>query len=340
LTLKDTQNTQTNDNGDPVIFNRVAYLPYLDSLMRKGSQKGKTWVARFQGGEVDLHLPKLEAVMIYGSSGEVPVEFLADAGETGTSVVFHTRHKKSPLMLCPRPRTDRKDVLTGQIKARESKRKRLVIAKALVTARIRQMIWLLPGADDCIPEIRQTASLKEVRALEAQYTRRYWHRFYSTLGMPEEFRRGDNSVSDALNALSAFTGPLFTRWLTVHALSPNHGYLHEPTSYEALVYDLMETVRHWMEQSVYQEVLEGGLDNLTERATTAYKHMLEDWVEVPSLQVSAKRKFVLYGMVLGLRSYLLGEVNHVHFPLDSLVRSKGRPVKVAYQIPGAVKRLR
>lgn len=331
---------QTNDRGDPVVFNRIAYLPYLESLVRKGGAKSKCWIARFQGGQVDLPLNSLEAVMIYGDAGDVPVAFLADAGDTGTSVVFHTRHEKTPLTLMPRTRTDRRDLLGAQIRAKSSKRKSLVVAKALITARVRQMGWLLTSAEDDLKAIRQAPDLKSLRAIEAQYSKRYWDKYFSTLGLRGDGRRSDNPVSKALNALSAFTGPLFLRWLTTHGLSANHGYLHEPTSYEALVFDLMEPVRHWFEQCIYQEAFDGGLDNLTARATSRYKRLLEGWVEVPSLQVSAKRKFVLYGMVLALRSYLLGEVNHVHLPMDSLERSKGRPVKVKYRLPGAIKRVR
>lgn len=329
-----------NDRGDPVVFNRIAYLPYLQSLSRKGSAKHKHWIARFQGGEVDLALSRLEAVMIYGDVGDVPVAFLADAGDTGTGIIFHTRHKKTPLTLMPRTRTDRRDLLGAQVQAKYSKRKSLVIAKALVTARVRQMGWLLASSEDSLKAIRQAPDLKALRAIEAQYSKRYWAKYFSTLGMDGEGRRSDNPVSQALDALSSFTGPLFVRWLLAHGLSANHGYLHEPTSYEALVFDLMEPVRHWFEQCVYQTAFEEGVDDLTARATSRYKRMLEEWVEVPSLQVAAKRKFVLYGMVLALRSYLLGEVQHVHLPMDSLVRSKGRPVKVSYRLPGAIKRLR
>lgn len=331
---------QTNDRGDPVIFNRIAYLPYLASLERKGSAKNRSWVARFQGGEVDVFLSHLEAVMIYGDAGDIPVAFLADAGDTGTAIVFHTRHKKTPLTLMPRTRTDRHDLLGVQIQAKYSKRKSLVIAKALVMARIRQMGWLLASSEDRLKDIRQAPDLKSLRAVEAHYSKQYWAKYFATLGMKGSSRRSANPVSKALDALSSFTGPLFVRWLMTHGFSANHGYLHEPTSYESLVFDLMEPVRHWFEQCVYQEAFENGVDDLTARATSRYKRLLEEWVEVPSLQVSAKRKFVLYGMVLALRSYLLGEVNHVHLPMDSLVRSKGRPVNAGYRIPGAIKRIR
>lgn len=331
---------QFNDAGDPIVFSRVAYIPYLQSLVRKGAPKHCVWIARFQGGEVDLSLKLLNAVMFYGVSGDLPVEFLSDAGDCGVGVIFHTRHKKTPLTLMPGARADRNDILGAQILARHSKRKSLVVAKAFVIARISQMHWLLSGTDERAARVRAASSLAEVRAIEAESAKLYWAKYFRTLNMDGCSRRQDNPVSKALDALSAFTAPLFLRWLAVHGLSANHGYLHEPTSYEALAFDLMESVRHWSEQVVYQEVLEGGTDNLTARATSRYKHLLEEWVEVPSLQVSAKRKFVLYGMVLALRSYLLGEINHVHLPMDSVVRSRGRPVKVSYKIPGAVKRIR
>mgnify|MGYP005862644503 CR=1 FL=1 len=120
---------------------------HLETLTRKGATKHCVWVAKFQGGEVDLQLKTLGAVMIYGVSGDLPVAFLSDAGDCGVAVIFHTRHKATPLTLLPGTRTDRADLLGAQILAKNSKRKTLVIAKAFVIARVRQMSWLLKGGD-------------------------------------------------------------------------------------------------------------------------------------------------------------------------------------------------
>lgn len=331
-----------NDRGDPVIFNRVAYLPYLIRLNREGGLKRKAWRAEFQGGQVVLHLDHLDMVLLYGTSGEIPVSFLSDAADTQTGVIFHTRHKRTPLTLVPAVRPDRNDLLSHQILARNSVRKRLVIAKALVTARVRQMGWLLPHAyDDASTAIKQAASVDAVRLIEAHWSERYWLRYFEYLDHTDLHRREKNCISNALDALSAFTAPLYMRWLIAHGLSPHHGYLHQQTGYESLVYDLMETTRHWMEQIVFELVHEKcEADQLTGMAVKQYQALLEERVEVPSIQVSAKRKFVLYGMVLALRAYLKGDMNHVNFPLDHLERSRGRPVKVSYRIPGAVRRKR
>jgi CRISPR/Cas system-associated endonuclease Cas1 len=331
-----------NERGDPVIFNRVAYLPYLDQLEREGVAKHKTWRATFQGGSVVLHLHHLDMVLFYGTSGEIPVFFLSDASDTQTGVIFHTRHKRTPLTLVPATRPDRNDLLTDQILARSSARKRLVIAKALVTARVRQMGWLLPHAsDDAITPIRKALSVDAVRLIEAHWSERYWLRYFEHVNHADLHRREKNFIAQALDALSAFTAPLYLRWLIVHGLSPHHGYLHQQTGYESLVYDLMETTRHWMEQVVFELVHEGcEADQLTAMAVKRYQAHLEIRVEIPSIQVTAKRKFVLYGMVLALRAYLKGDMNHVNFPLDHLERSRGRPVKVSYQIPGAERRRR
>lgn len=337
--MSESKDTSINDQGDPMIFDGVAYVPYLAQLSRAGAKKHRRWRATFQGGEIELTLPRLNAVMIYGVSGDVPVEFLSDASDERVNVVFHTRHKKTPLSLLPRPRADRHDILTAQIKARESPRKRVVIAKALVTARVRQMGWLISSADDELARIRQCDDIASVRVIEAEYARIYWRKYFQALDLNGE-RRDDNPVAQALDALSSFTAPLLMRGIVQHGLSPNHGYLHEPSDYEALVYDLMEPVRHWTEQAVFEQYRKHGEQGLTANAIKAYQAMLDARVEVPSLQVAAKRKHVLYSMVLALRDYLLGGVNHVHLPLDSLERSRGRPVKVNYRIPGAIKRLR
>lgn len=230
-------------------------------------------------------------------------------------------------------------MLSSQIRFRDNQRKRTVVARTLVSARLQQMQWLYAGGSDDQQRLRQATGLADIRAIEAEHSKRYWEKYFRLAGYPGETRRSDNPVSEALDAAAFFLFGHLLRWTLLHRLSPAHGYLHEPVSYHALVYDLMEPVRHWVEQAVFEQAAIS-TENLTGRSIAALQALLDQWVEVPSLQVEAKRKQIAHGMVLALRSYLLGESKNLNLPLDELVRSKGRPVKVAYRIPGSKARYR
>jgi CRISPR/Cas system-associated endonuclease Cas1 len=159
--------------------------------------------------------------------------------------------------------------------------------------------------------------------------------------MPESNRRDNNPVSEALDALSFFLSGLLMRWVVLHRMSPSHGYLHRTVDFNSLVYDLMEPIRHWSEQAVMVALLERqDQSDLLPRSISVLKSMLAQNVEVPSLQIEANRKNILHGVVLAIRSYILGECDVLNFPLDGQERTKGRPVKAAYQVPGAKKRHR
>lgn len=329
---------QTDSSG--IHFENVngvsTWIPYLQTLSQ---QKKGIWDAAYQGGTVQINLSQSHTVMFYGASGSLPVEFLLDAAKHDVTILIHSSRTRKPMVLTQHPRAGKPDVLSAQITYRSNERKRLVIAKALVHARILQMGWQLETAQELAGQAFRKKNLNELRAHEAVITKRYWQRFYEEAGYPGMTRREDSDINQALNACSSLLVGKIIRWLVFHRLSPTHGFLHEPVSYEALAYDLIEPVRHWVEIAVMQATKKDA-SNVIDGSITILNTMLGEWVEVPSLQVEAKRKQVLHGHVLALRSYLLNETRKLNLPIDSAERASGRPVKVAYQIPGAVKRYR
>jgi len=317
-------------------IDRTIWIPYLQAIEKNGS----LWLTRFQGGELDIDLAITDTVMIYGYSGDLPVAFLLDASKTNTTVIIHSRYNESPLIFEPLLRVGKIDVLQEQILFRTNERKRAVIAKECVLARLRQMNWLIDVPASHIKNIKIANGVNEVRQYEAQYSKIYWERYFSCLGYPDYSRRGKNPISDALNACSLFlVGPIL-RWIYLHRLSPSHGYLHVQTTYNALVYDLMEPVRHWPEKIVFQLVKNSGEDKLTAKAINRLKESLNQVVEVPNFQCEVKRKNLMHANVLALRAYLLRDMTRLVFPRDSEGREKGKPVKASFIIPGSKKRYR
>jgi hypothetical protein len=340
---------QRSDSGAPITIlasrkrrHVVAWIPYLTDLERMGKKGSKQWRASFQGGEVTLDLAKLRTLMFYGSpESHLPLGFLHDASLTGTTLIIHSSRNRRPLFFTPSVGPDRDDLLSAQIRFRDNQRKRMVIARALVSARITQQARLSTVSEKTLEEIRKAPTIEALRQIEARQANRYWRAFYKHLDREDWTRRGDNPVALALDAISAFQAGLLMRWVGLHRLSPSHGFLHTSTDYPALLYDLIEPCRHVGEMAVIRAWEAGATDDhLIAASVEAFKGLLGEWTEVPSLQVSATHKAIMHGHVLALRAYLSGEMLRLNLPLDEAQRSKGRPVKVSYQIPGAVARHR
>lgn len=158
------------------------------------------------------------------------------------------------------------------------------------------------------------------------------------MGLGEEHRRGDGAVQMALDAGSKFLFGVILRWVLFHKLSPCHGFMHLPTSYPSLIYDLMEPYRYLIERSVEKTVIElgekrddhkrmvtGSLENL--------KRQLEEVVYVPATRQYVRRKNLLHGVVLALRAYLLNESLRLVIPTEGQ-RCGGRPPRIGYRLPG------
>lgn len=65
------------------------------------------------------------------------------------------------------------------------------------------------------------------------------------------------------------------------------------------------------------------------RATVRIKTLLQEWVEVPNLQIEATRRNLLHALAMALCAYLVKDMRHRIFPLDVGKREARRPVKTS-----------
>ena len=310
------------------------WLPYFQGVSKV---KGTTYRFEYNGGEVDADLKQVDFIMLYGASGALPVDFLDALNSHRICLSIHRRNKAKPYIFAPTSGADDIDVLSAQIKFRNNFKKRCYIARVLLRARFQSMAWKAPIPSAVLKRLAQERTLNALRSLEANTTRRYWSCFYGSLGVNVN-RRETDPVNQALNAGSMFLSGIILRWVLFHKLSPQHGYLHVPSSYPSLVYDLMEPYRYIFERAVAQSY--GRVDpekEITPKTIATIKHLMEEEVYVPATRQTVRRKNLLHGCVMSLRSYLIGESRRLVIPQEG-AKKGGRPPKLGYQIPGGIVR--
>lgn len=312
------------------------WLPYLHQIVKEKAPF--TYTASYNGGQVTLDLRKVDCIMVYGNIGSLPVAFLDDLGRLRIPLLIHRRNLANPYCFVPARRSDEKDMLTRQVLCRENQIRRVYIARTLVRARILGFSPVLPRQTVALGKLQKARTIEEVRAIEAQSSKLYWKYFYAACGLGEVSRRdAAQPVNQALNACSVFFAGVLLRWTLLHRLAPTHGFLHEPSGYPALVYDLMEPVRQWMEEAVMAAVkrtTDG--EKYTPYALRTLKDMMEEVVFVPATRQYVRKKSVLHGVVLALRAYLVGDMRRLVLPVAG-GRVVGRPLRVSYKLPGGQK---
>lgn len=306
------------------------WLPYFQSVRKV---KGTRWLFTYKGGEFEADLKRVDFVMLYGASGIIPVDFLDDLHSHRICLSIHRRNIPTPYVFAPTPTTDEVDALTRQIEIRQHQQKCTYIARTLIRARMNSMSWLIRSSATNLKKLAAANSVERVRALEAQETKRYWSAYFDRLGV-DVARRDTGPFNSALNAGSMFLFGVILRWVLFHKLSPSHGYLHQPSSYPSLAYDLMEPYRYLIEMAVAESWEEwDDPDKLVAASISRLKAQLDESVYVPATRQTVRRKNLLHGVVLALRSYLLGEVPRLVLPIEG-ARKGGRPPKAGYKLPG------
>ena len=311
------------------------WLPYVSGAEKL---KGQTWRFKFNGGDVDVELPKLDCIMFYGASGEIPIALIDALATHRVPLLVHRRNVGRPAVFLPAPRVDAEDMLTRQILARANAPKRTYVARTLVRERFRSVGNMLNVAASSYRRLAEARDLKRVRVWEAEQAKRYWSLYFARLGHAGVSRRGGGPLPSALDAGSMFLSGVILRWLLVHRLSPSHGFLHEGTDYMGLVYDLMEPARYMIEEAVAEACAAGSADaptDLTKGTLSLLKRSLEKVVYVPATRQFVRRKNLLHGGVLALRAYLAGDMRRFVVPAEG-ERKGGRPPKVSYRLPGNI----
>jgi hypothetical protein len=193
---------------------------------------------------------------------------------------------------------------------------------------MKSMSWLV----DPLP-MPVFASIDKLRNLEAKHAQKYWRRFFENLGYPEWNRRGKNPAAVALDAQSKFVSGIILRWITYHHLSPFHGFLHTPTNYPSLVYDLMEPYRGLFDKILLREWLHKKPDGYLTSGIAITKDFLDDKCYVPLTRQIVTNQELLHGIVLSLKYYCLSRQRKFLIPLPGSPKG-GRPPKVNFLLYG------
>ncbi|MCG5030447.1 CRISPR-associated endonuclease Cas1 [Mesosutterella sp. OilRF-GAM-744-9] len=311
------------------------WLPYYGKAEK--IPRSKHWKISYNGGILEVDLSSIDFIMLYGATGDLPVAFLDELSQHRITLIIHRRNQPFPYVFQPVPSSDDADVLTKQILFRENQIKRVYIAKTLIKARLSQMAGMLAISPTVLSELAKSKKIEDVRAIEAHQTARYWKQYFTGLKL-DVSRREQSPIASALDAGSKFLYGIMLRWILFHKMSPCHAYLHEPSSYPTLAYDLMEPYRYIFEEAVAAAAASGIGDSkkLVAKSLSILKDNLEVIVYVPATRQYVRRKNLLHGAVLALRAYLLGEVPRLVLPQEGK-RKGGRPPKTGYRLPGETK---
>ena len=191
-------------------------MPYVSGAKKL---KGQTWRFKFNGGEVDAELSKLDCIMFYGATGEIPIALIDALATHRVPLLVHRRNVGRPAVFLPAPRVDAEDMLTRQILARTNAIKRTYIARTLVRERFRSVEGALKVAASNYRRLAKARNLMRVRIWEAEHARRYWTYYFARLGHADVSRRSKGPLPSALDAGSMFLSGVILRWLLVHRLS-------------------------------------------------------------------------------------------------------------------------
>lgn len=308
------------------------WLPYLQSITKN---RGGLWTFAYKGGELQTKLDELRSIMIYGDSTmDLPVSMLDEITRKGIPIIIHRRNMPQAIYILAGSRPSREDLLTDQLTARANKTKQAHIARQLILAKMDASKWLLePGFIT-----KEHVSLEQLRNVEAVHAAEYWRRYFKLLGV-NHGRRSKEPHAMALDAVSKFLSGVMLRWVIYHHMSPFHGFLHEPTTYPALVYDLLEPYRSKIEQRILQTWLHTNLHaskdvlQLTGSAINTVKEALDERIYCPLTRDIATRQELLHGSVLSLRAYVMGDQKRFLIPQEGKPNG-GAPRKISWRLYG------
>jgi len=312
------------------------WLPYLAEVAKK--PRSSLWTLRYNGGEIETDLRKIDFIMLYGASGNIPIEFLDALNTHRICLTIHRRNISKPYIFIPASGAGSDDLLSAQIIARSNERKTSYVARTLIRERFLATSCLSPISSTNFKRLASARNVVEVRNIEAVQATQYWAAFFQAIGLSSGMVRRNfpHPVNSALDAGSFFLHGILLRWILFHKLSPFHGFLHRPTNYPSLVYDLVEPYRHWIEVSVTKACADVGHENTQTLTAVTIEHLkrcLEEPVYVPSTRQTARRKSLLHGSVLALRAWLLNKQPRFVLPVEGEKRG-GRPPKVGFSLPG------
>ena len=311
------------------------WLPYTNEI----NQKKDKVTFEYKGGSLEIPWQRIHSILFYGAVCPLEEEFLQTCVRYGIPVCVHRRNMAKAIWIVGSINTNIDDILTKQILFRGNKRKSLHIARKLLSAKIRSMEWLSKNTEHMKHRIRFAKSIDELRNIEAVHAVKYWKRYYHQLGYAESERRNrDNDVSAALNAISKLIDGVILRYIVYHKLSPHHGFMHVPTDYPSLVYDLMEPYRGYIEKNVFETMQEINKTRKDKKTMVSYsmkkiERLLDKKVYTHQTRQIVTFQELLHGNVLALRAYLLGDAKRFIPPVPGKPIG-GRPIQAGYKLYG------
>ena len=307
------------------------WLPYTSVI----KVKGQTVAFRYNSGLEVLKFDEIHSIMFYGSVVDLSQEFLENCAKHNIPLVIHRRNMTKAVFINHSLQTNVKDLLSRQIAFRENTTKQNYIARSLIKAKLRSSSWLIKTNPEAL---KREHNVPQIRVIEALAAKQYWQTFFSKLGHQEWTRRGNNPVAQILDAVSKFLTGILLRWTLYHNLSPYHGYMHVQTEYPALIYDLLDPYRGYFEKAMFDSVkkakrLNYPQDKWMPLAINDLKRCLNSTVYTDATRQIVTMSELMHGVVLALRSYLLGSSQRFIIPLPGRPNG-GRPVKAGYSLYG------
>lgn len=311
------------------------WLPYISDVNLRGKQVKFI----YKGGELTIRWMDIHSIMFYGESVDFPQKFLEKCSFYKIPVIIHRRNMTRAVIIAPTLPPDQENILERQILFRKNKKKRAYIGKRLLQSKFKSINWLFPTNRNLLYRL---TDLNQMLSIESWCAKRYWQEFFKQLKINGKRRKGDSIVRKALDASSKFVSGIILRWILYHSLSPYHGFLHKPTDYPALVYDLMEPYRGYFDKVIFDTARElqkndskNDLEDtrLIGASVENLKKLLEEKVYVDATRQVVTFHELLHGVVLALRAYLLGNCKRFVVPIPSKPNG-GRPINAGYKLYG------
>lgn len=308
------------------------WIPYLSDL----KITPKTVEFNYKGGSLLIEWTKIHSIMLYGETVDLSQKFLEKCAFYKIPLIIHRRNLSRAVFVTPTLASDQNQLLSKQILYRQNRKKRAYIAKRLLQAKFKSCNWLFPVKRDLLYRVTR---IEDMLGIESWHAREYWQLYYQRLKLSDASRRKkDNCLTASLDAVSKFVSGVFLRWILYHNLNPFYGFLHQPTDYPALVYDLFEPYRGYFDQVVFKTLKNLDLTKVKKSyaiglAIEAVKKMFDKQIYVHATRQIVSFHQLIHGIVLALRAYLLGESPRFVVPLPSRPNG-GRPIKAGYVLYG------
>lgn len=307
------------------------WLPYTSKI----TCKKDAVTFEYKGGVCEINTNNTSSILLYGAVCDIPEDFLALCTKKKIPVCVHRRNMPNASWIIPTSGCGADDMISRQIMARANVKKRAHIARKLLKAKFAGMNWLAPEPFDFNAKLKTPEAM---RSVEARHGRLYWDKYYAALGLYGFSRRGTpHTLKSVLDAVSKLIAGIILRYIIYHRISPYHAFLHTPTDYPSLVYDLMEPYRGYIEKIVFDAFATREKELTDKDMLGLCISLVEDFLDT-QVYCGATRQLVtfqelLHGNILALRAYLRGESKQFIVPIPSKPNG-GRPVRAGYRLYG------